>query len=98
MAAKKDSKTEVKAKRKQLTPEERVAKLEADLAEAKQRAAAKAAKVTNELERKIGVLRTRRDTLDNQIEALEAALAEATSEVECDTESEGNTESESAKG
>ena len=70
------AKDESAPKRKMLTAEERVAKLEADLAAAKERAAAKADKRANELKSKIAKLKERRDRVNAQIDELETELAE----------------------
>lgn len=61
-------------KRKMLTAEERVAKLEADLEAARAKAKAKHDKVVNEAKTKRAELAARRAKLDNQIEALDVVI------------------------
>lgn len=61
---------EKKRERKVLTPAERIAKLEADLAAAKAKAEAKAKKQVEELKAKRGTLVVRRSELTTKIDAL----------------------------
>lgn len=69
---------EPKAKRKMLTAEERVALLEAQLAEAKAKADAKANKVKTEAKAKRATLIERRDKLNAQIAELDAVIGDET--------------------
>ena len=71
------NKNESAPKRKMLTAEERVAKLEADLAAAKERATEVRGRRANELKSKIAKLKERRDKINAQIEEHEAKLTEA---------------------
>lgn len=63
-----------KPKRKQLTAAERVAKLEAELAAARERAEKKANKQRDELVAKRNSLGEKRDKLDQQIQEIERQL------------------------
>lgn len=79
MAAKntpaKDASTEEpKAKRKMMTPAERVAKLEAELEAARLRAEKRANKKANQLKERIAVLTEKRDKLNAQLTELQSAL------------------------
>jgi hypothetical protein len=65
-----------KVKRTVLTPEQRVAKLEGELAAAKAKAEAKANKASNMLLEKRSKLTARVNTLLDQIEAVDTELAD----------------------
>lgn len=69
-------KTEVKVKRKMLTPEQRVAKLEAELAAAKQQAQDKDRKRHAQLNEQYKLVVTKRDALNKKLEELESELDE----------------------
>ena len=81
------AKTEVKVEttkktRKITTPEERIAKLEADLEAAKAKAAKRADKVGSALRVRREALITRRNKLDDQINLITAQLGEIAGEPE----------------
>lgn len=63
-------------KRKMLTPKERIAKLEADLAAARKKEQEKADKKANELKAKRAKLQERRDALSDQIKAITAEIGD----------------------
>lgn len=67
---------EDKPKRTMLTPEQRVAKLEAELAAARERAEKKANKAVNEAKDKRAKLVEKRNALDNQIAQLTATIGD----------------------
>lgn len=73
--AKKDDTTEVtKRKRTTLTPEERIAKLEADLEAARAKAKERADKEGNKLQEQRAALVTRREGIDVKIKAIDVQL------------------------
>lgn len=65
-----------KTKRRTLTPEERVARLQAELAEAQAKAKAQAGRKWAELVKREGFLQQRKTKLKNQIAAVRKDLAE----------------------
>lgn len=87
--AKKDSTTkteEVKPKRKQLTPAERVAKAEAELAALRAKAEEKEAKVRTAAKEKRAKLVEKRDALNVQISDLDAIVGDVPAEAVPETE------------
>lgn len=72
--AKKDSTEGTKRKRTTLTPEERIAKLEADLEAARARAKERADKEGNKLKDQRAALVTRREGIDVKIQAIDVQL------------------------
>lgn len=75
-ATKAEAKAEAKATRKMLTPAERVAKLEAELAEARKKAEAKANKAKAEATEKRAKLVEKRDALNVEIAALTKVIGD----------------------
>ena len=63
-------------KRRMLTPEERVARLEAELKAAREKAAAKSRKQADQLKEQRTKLVARRNEISDKIQAIDAQLAE----------------------